>query len=137
VVDDADGDVNLGVDHSLGGEMLHHAPGSQFVVFRPDQLRCDGFKGFQEAGEVIELVKCYGLGERERAGVVPGAEFNKRRGQDCSFEVQVQLGLGQTADEVFYASHSFKFTGQAWVRKELLSLVPKSERPGAPRQSSI
>ena len=26
-VDDADRDVNLGVDHSLGGQMLHHAPG--------------------------------------------------------------------------------------------------------------
>ena len=35
-VDDADGDVDLGVDHALRGELLHHAPGGQFVVFGVD-----------------------------------------------------------------------------------------------------
>ena len=33
-VDDADGDVDFGVDDALLGEMLHHAPGGEFVVFR-------------------------------------------------------------------------------------------------------
>ena len=32
-VDDADGDVDFGVDDALLGEMLHHAPGGEFVVF--------------------------------------------------------------------------------------------------------
>jgi hypothetical protein len=39
VVDDADSDEDLGVDHALRGQVLHHAPGGQFVVFRADQLR--------------------------------------------------------------------------------------------------
>ena len=28
-IDDADGDVDLGVDHALRGELLHHAPGGE------------------------------------------------------------------------------------------------------------
>ena len=43
-VDDADGDVDLGVDHALLGELLHHAPGGQFVVFRADQRRVTALK---------------------------------------------------------------------------------------------
>jgi hypothetical protein len=43
-VDDADGDVDLGVDHALRGELLHHAPGGQLVVFRGDQPPGDGLE---------------------------------------------------------------------------------------------
>jgi hypothetical protein len=40
-----------------------------------------------------------------------GAQFDQRGGQNGAFEVQVQLGLGQAADEGFDLGHSFKFTG--------------------------
>jgi hypothetical protein len=43
-VDDADRDVDLGVDHALRGQPLHHAPGGQFVVFRVDQPRVTALK---------------------------------------------------------------------------------------------
>ena len=105
VIDDADSDIDLGVDHSLGGQLLHHAPGGQFVVLRADQSPGDGLEGVQKAGEVGEAVESLGLGQRERAGVVASAQRDQRRGQDCAFEVQVQLGLGQAADEGFNLRH--------------------------------
>ena len=105
-VDDADGDVHFGVDHALAGEMLHHAPGGQFVVFRVDQQAGDGLEGIEKAGEVGELVERLGLGEGERARVVAGAEFDQRRGQNRALEVQMQLGLGQAADEFLDVGHA-------------------------------
>jgi hypothetical protein len=44
VIDDADGDEDLGVDHALRGEMLDHAPGGQLVVFGVIQLRQTALK---------------------------------------------------------------------------------------------
>src|ERR1035437_7048896 len=108
VVDDADGDVNLGVNHSLSGKMLHHAPGGQLVVFRADQLRGDGLEGVQEAGKVREAVERFGLDERERADVVASAQVNQSRGQNRALEVQMQLGLGQAADKVLDSGHGFQ-----------------------------
>ena len=60
-VDDADGDVDLGVDDALRGEMLHHAPGGELVVFGADEQAGDGFEGFDEAGEISELIEGFGF----------------------------------------------------------------------------
>ena len=46
-IDDADGDVDLGVDDALRGEMLHHAPGDQLVVVRAGEQAGDGAEGLQ------------------------------------------------------------------------------------------
>ena len=61
-VDDADGDEDLGMNHALRGEALHHAPGGEFVVLGVDELAGDGLEGFDEAGEIGELVEGFGFG---------------------------------------------------------------------------
>ena len=61
-VDDADGDVDLGVDNALRGQPLHHAPGGQLVVVRVDQPPGDGLEGLNKAGEIVEAVEGLGLG---------------------------------------------------------------------------
>ena len=59
----------------------------------------DGLEGVDEAGEIAESVEGFGLGECERLGIVAGAQLDQRGGHDGAFEVQMQLGLGQAADE--------------------------------------
>ena len=49
-------------------------------------------------------------------GVVAGAQLDQRGGQDGAFEMQMQLGLGQAADEVLDLGHILSLTG----RRELL-----------------
>ena len=66
-VDDADGDVDLGVDYTLFGEVLAHAPGDELVVVGVDELTGDGFEGFDEAGEVGELIDGFRGGEGDAA----------------------------------------------------------------------
>jgi hypothetical protein len=111
-VDDAHGDENLSVHDALGFEVLHHAPGGQLVVIRADQQAGNGLEGLEEAGEIVEAVEGFGLREGDGAGVVAGAELDQRGGQDGAFEVQVQLGLGKTADEGFDCGHGFQFNGR-------------------------
>ena len=60
-IDDADGDVDLGVDDALGGELLHHAPGGELVVFGVGEAAGDGLEGLNEAGEVSETVERLGV----------------------------------------------------------------------------
>ena len=43
-VDDADRNVDLGVNHALLGEALDHAPGGQLVVFGPVSRRVTALK---------------------------------------------------------------------------------------------
>ena len=43
-IDDADGDEDLGVDDALLGELLHHAPGDEFVVFGVRRRRVTALK---------------------------------------------------------------------------------------------
>ena len=74
-VDDADGDVDLGVDDALLGELLHHAPGDEFVVFRIDKPAGDCLEGLDESGEVVEAVVGLGLAEGHGVRIVAGAEI--------------------------------------------------------------
>ena len=113
-VDDAGSDKDLGVDHALRGEMLDHAPGGQLVVFGADQAVGHGLEGIEEAGEVCESVECLGLGQRKRvcpphhggqARRMAGAQLHQSRRQDGAFKMQMQLGLGEAADEGFDFRH--------------------------------
>ena len=72
-IDDADGDVDLSVDNALLGELLHHAPGGEFVIFGVAEAAGDGLEGFDEFGEVGEPVERFGLSQGQAAGVVAGA----------------------------------------------------------------
>ena len=80
-VDDADGDIDLGVNDALLGQSLHHAPGGQLVVLGAGEQACDGFKGVDEAGEIGELVKRFGFRQRDGLGVVARAQLHQRGGQ--------------------------------------------------------
>ena len=63
-VDDTDGNVDLGVDDALRGELLHHAPGGDLVIFGVLSRRVTALKAFDELGEVGEAVDGFGLGKR-------------------------------------------------------------------------
>ena len=84
-IDDADGDEDLGVDHALGGEVLHHAPCGQLVVFRVAQAARDGLEGLNELSEVSELVERLGFVWGEGICVVAGAELDQGGGRDGAF----------------------------------------------------
>jgi hypothetical protein len=93
------------VDHSLIGQVLHHAPGGQFVVVGTDELRANRLEGKQKTGEVGEAVEIFGLGQRDSPRVMPRAEFNQRGGRNGAFEMQMQLGLGKPADKLADRGH--------------------------------
>ena len=98
-VDDADGDVDLGVDYTLFSEVLAHAPRDEFVVVGMDELTGHGFEGFDEACEISELVDGFRIGEGDRRGVVALAEFDEGRGRDGALKVEVEFGFGKSANE--------------------------------------
>ena len=98
-VDDADGDVDLGMDYTLFCEVLAHAPSDEFVVVGVDELTGNGFEGFDEAGEVSELVDGFRGGEGDRRGVVAPAEFDEGSGCDGAFKMEMEFGFGKSADE--------------------------------------
>ena len=104
-VDDADRDVDLGVDDALLGEMLHHAPGGELVVFRVAQAARDRLEGLDELGEIGEAVEGFGFRQREAMRVVARAELDEGGREDGAFEVKVKLSLGQAADEVANVAH--------------------------------
>ena len=64
-IEDAEGDVDLGVDDALGGEGADHVVGDQLVVVGGAQAVGDGFEGFEEAEEVVVGVEGAGVGEGE------------------------------------------------------------------------
>ena len=111
-VDDADGDEDLGVDHALLGEVLHHAPRCEFVVFGVHELAGDGLEGFDEAGEISELVEGFGFAQGDGLGVVALAELDERGGRDGAFEMEMKLGLGQAADEGLDIVHVQSLAGR-------------------------
>jgi len=111
-IDDADGDEDLGVNHALGGELLHHSPGGQLVVFGVAQASGDGLEGLDKLGEVSEAVEGLGFVWGQGVSVVAGAELDQGGGRDGAFKVQMQLGLGQAADEFLDFRHTFSLAGQ-------------------------
>ncbi len=57
VVDNADGDVGLGMHHALSRQTLQHAIGDQFIVFGGAQPLADRFERQQEASEIGVVVE--------------------------------------------------------------------------------
>ena len=100
-VNDANRNKDLGVDYSLGGQVLHHAPGNEFVVFRGNQAARHGLEALNEAGEIVEAIEGFSLGWRDGLVVLAGAQFDKRGRRNGALEVQMQLSFGQAADEGF------------------------------------
>jgi len=99
VVDNSDGNVNLGMDHSLVGKALGHAPGRQLVVFRSAQVFRNGLEGEEKTGEVCVLKQGLCLRKLEGGGIMADAEIDEGFRRDRPLKMQVKLGLGQTADE--------------------------------------
>ncbi len=87
------------MNDALPGQPLSHAPGGQLVVGGGHQAVGDGLEGFEKAGEIGELIERFGLGKGQRLAVVALAQLGERSRRDGAFEVQVQFGLGQAADE--------------------------------------
>ena len=110
-IDDADGDEDLSVDHALGGEVLHHAPCGQLVVFGVAKAASDGLEGLNELSEISELVKRLSFVLCEGIRVVAGAELDQCGGRNCAFKVEVELRLGQAADEFLDFRHRFSLAG--------------------------
>ena len=98
VIKDAEGDVDLGMHHTLRGEGADHVVGDQLVVFGGAEAGGHGFVGFHEALEVLVGVEGAGLDEGERGGVVALAEGDQGFGVGGPLEVEVQLDLGQAAE---------------------------------------
>ena len=69
-IDDADRNVDLGMDDALLGEMLHHAPCGELVVFGVAEAAGDGLEGLDEFGEIGKTVEGLGFSQREGPGVV-------------------------------------------------------------------
>ena len=97
VVEDAEGDVDLGVDDALGGEGADHVVGDKLVVCGGAEAVGDGLEGGEEAEEVVVGVEAAGVVEGERIGVVALGERDEGFGLDGALEVEMQLDLGEIA----------------------------------------
>ena len=76
-INDADRDINFGMNYALSGKLLHHAPGREFVIFRLLQPTGNSLEGFNEAGEVREAVEGFGFAEGHGALVAACTELNQ------------------------------------------------------------
>ena len=95
---DSDRNIHFGVQHAFFFQALHQAVGDEFVVFGRAQVLGDVFEGEQEAGEIFVAVERVDFGLRD-AFAAALAEFEQRGGFDCAFEMQVEFGLGELAEE--------------------------------------
>ncbi len=111
------------MDDALGCKLLHHAPGGEFVVVRAREPLGDSLEGHQKAGEIGEMVESFGFGQGEGAGVVARAELDERGGQDGAFEMEMQLGLGEAADEGLDVGHGFSLAVLAAELMELRAIA--------------
>src|ERR1700692_3382678 len=79
-------------------QALHKAVGDKFIIFRCAQMLGDVFEGEQESGKIFVAVERIDLRLRNAIAVTL-AEFEQRGGFDCALEVQVEVGLGEKAQE--------------------------------------
>ena len=98
VVEDAEGDVDLGVDDALGGEGADHLVGDEGVVLGGAEAGGHGLVGVEEAEEVLIGIEGARIGEGEGCGVVALGEGDEGFGRGGAFEVEVELGLGEAAE---------------------------------------
>ena len=95
---DANRDIDLGVQHVLFFQALHEPVRDEFVVVGSAKMSADSFKCHQETLKIGVAVKRLNLGQRGSIAV-EFAEFEQGSGLDRPLEVQVQLRLGELADE--------------------------------------
>jgi hypothetical protein len=94
-LEDADGDVGLGVANSLDAEVAEHVVGDGLVVGGLVKAFGDGLEAHEEAGEVLVAINGPGLFGGEGHGVVGAGEFDEGLGGNGAFEMEMQLRLGQ------------------------------------------
>ena len=128
VIDDTDGDVDLGVYDALFSEMLGHAPCGELIVFGSDESLRDGFEGEQEAGEVGEVIEGFGVRQSDGSGIVTLAEFNERSGRDGAFEMEMEFRLGEAANKGADVGHTLSLVGEVY----LYPRCPKARHLGHP-----
>ena len=97
VVEDAEGDVDLGVDDALGGEGADHVVGDELVVGGSAEACGYGLEGCEESEEVVVGIEAAGVVEGERDGVVAAGEFDQGLRLDGALKVEMQLDLGEIA----------------------------------------
>ena len=95
VVDNAHGNIHLGVHHSLSRQTLQHAIGDQFVVCGGAQPFADRFERQQEAGEIGVAIKRPGLGERQPLIIVPLAQFDQGLRGNGPLQVKMEFRFGK------------------------------------------
>src|SRR6185312_5831437 len=95
---DANGDINFRMEHVLRFQRFHEPVSDQLVVVGGLQIFGNGFEGHEKSDEILVLVELADFGERGGASVAL-AEFEQSFRLDGTFEVQVQLSLGQGRDE--------------------------------------
>ena len=95
----ADGKGYFRIDHTLREQMFGKVAGDERVVLRLAQERGNPFEGFDEFGEVAVGVAPadFLFGHDD---TVTGRQRADGRGLDGSFEMEVQLGLGQGSNPV-------------------------------------
>ena len=112
--------------HALRGELLHHAPGDEFVVLGHLKPPRDGLEGLNESGEISELVDCVGFGLRQGDLIVSGAQFHQCGGENGALEMQMKLGLGEPADKGLDFAHTLS-----------LAVLEQGSRSGVNRAGQI
>ena len=116
VIEDAEGDIDLGVADALEGEIANHVEGDELVVGGGVQTLGDALEAHEEAGEVGVMVElACGLG-CERHGVVAMAELDEGLWRDGAFEMQMELGLGEIAEPGAWVDGGLAGGGRALAR---------------------
>ncbi len=86
------------MQHVLRFQLLHQPVGDQLVVVRSLQIIGERFESHQEARKILVLIKRFGFGDCA-VSPMPLAQFDERLRRNRAFEMQVQLGFRQGADE--------------------------------------
>ena len=110
-IDDADGNVDLGMDDALGVQTLHHAPCCQFVIFGVFQASRNSFEALNEFGEVREAIERFRFAKGQRLRIMVRAKLHQRCRQNRPLEMQMQLSLGKAADECLNRGHMISLRG--------------------------
>ena len=93
-----DRDIDFSVQNIFFFQLLHQAVGREFVIIGAAEMRADFLERHEEAAEVGVAIERFGFGEGCVFSVAL-AKFVQGGRLDGSFEMQVELRLGQLTDE--------------------------------------
>src|SRR6202162_715536 len=96
---DTDRNNNLRMQNVLRFQPLHQPVSNQLVVFRCAQVSGHILESCQETRKVFVVVELLHFGERRTIHRVTLPQFEQRGGFDRALEMQMELGLGERADE--------------------------------------